>query len=202
MLTHLIQSEWIGRFNSANCVLPPRSAWRLYVGAASAKSFGMMKRSCCVCWAVLALIVFCLESISASGAIVCVGPSATGNGSGVDWNNLKAWSGTPSRGDTWYLVDGGYAGKTLNTAHSGTTVITIKKATVAEHGGISTGWSDTLGDGQATMPSLTIQTGYWVVDGQQRNESNWFDESAYGIAVIRTSVSEGQAVFISNGANG
>jgi hypothetical protein len=111
---------------------------------------------------VLALFV----GINAFGATYCVGPASTGNGSGADWNNLKGWSSAPVRGDTWYLVDGTYAGRTFNTANSGTTDITIKKATVASHGGINTGWDNTLGDGQATIGALRIDTSYWTIDGQ------------------------------------
>ena len=97
----------------------------------------------------------------------CVGPAATGTGSGVDWNNLKAWTDTPVRGDTWYLIDGNYAGKTFSVATSGTTLITIKKATIADHAGIATGWVNSLGNGSANFNAqIKFTTSYWVFDGQ------------------------------------
>jgi hypothetical protein len=111
-----------------------------------------------------------------------VGSAATGSGSGADWSNQKAWSGTPTRGDTWYLADGTYATKTFSVAVSGTTLITIKKATVADHGGISTGWVDTMGDGQATFSGHVIfNTSYWVFDGASHGSTLWSTTSSdYG----------------------
>lgn len=117
----------------------------------------------------LAFAILFLLVVPAEAATYCVGPSATGSGSGADWSNLKAWSATPVRGDTWLLVDGSYSAKTLSVANSGTTLITIQKATVASHGGISTGWSDTLGDGVADFGKLTISSSYWTINGVNGN---------------------------------
>lgn len=86
------------------------------------------------------------------------------------------------RGDTIWVGDGSYAAITLNKAASGTTPITIKKATVASHG-TSTGWSNTFADGQATISRITMVSNYWVVDGQTRNESDWSNTSAYGFRI-------------------
>jgi len=146
-----------------------------------------MKRSFCVYC--LAVLVSLAPSLTAYAAILCVGPTATGNGSGSDWNNLKAWSGTPSRGDTWYLVDGDYSGKTFNVVNSGATLITIKKATVANHGGISEGWNDTLGDGQAAFSgALNFNSSYWVFDGQfGGGPGDW--DGTYGFQVTETGAS-------------
>jgi hypothetical protein len=109
---------------------------------------------------------------------VCVGPSATGNGSGADWNNLKAWSSTPARGETWYLVDGTYPGRTFDTAESGSTLIAIKKATVEDHGTIATGWTDAIGDGQATFTgTIWFGSSNWVFDG---NRGAGTDGTSYG----------------------
>ena len=74
---------------------------------------------------------------------------ATGKNDGSDWVN--AHSALPSvlvRGDTYYLADGSYGGYTFDDANSGTTAITIKKATVSDHG-TDVGWSSSYGDGQA-----------------------------------------------------
>ncbi|HOX56472.1 MAG TPA: hypothetical protein PLC99_06240 [Verrucomicrobiota bacterium] len=102
---------------------------------------------------------------TAFGATYCVGPSPTGSGSGADWNNLKAWSSTPVRGDTWYLVGGTYAAKTLGTAASGSTLITIKKATASNYTDVSaTGWSSSYAT-PASIGGLTIGSSYWLIDG-------------------------------------
>src|ERR1039457_4635384 len=90
--------------------------------------FGMVP----VRFRVVRVFVWLLCVSLCEGATYCVGPSATGNGSGSDWNNMKAWSSTPSRGDVWYLCGGIYTGKTFSTASSGSTVITIKKAVASD----------------------------------------------------------------------
>ncbi len=112
-------------------------------------------------------------------AMVHVGSSATGDGLGGNWDNQAAWSSlTFTRGNEYYLADGTYAGKTLNTAVSTTSYIKICKATVSTvstvpdgcstaHGS-DTGWSSTYGDGQATFSSgFSITTSYWIFDGQR-----------------------------------
>lgn len=123
----------------------------------------------------LAVLITCLVlSLPARAADRAVGPTATGNGSGSDWNNIAAWSFfTPVRGDTYYIASGTYtdATRTFTTAASGTTLIIIKKATIAEHGP-ATGWSDSLGIGPANFIQdstsgnvMEFTTSYWTVDG-------------------------------------
>src|SRR5262245_5014430 len=112
------------------------------------------------------LLVLWVVPAWATNFAVC--PSATGSGNGSDWNNCAAWSSlSPARGsgNTYYLADGSYGSKTLSTAQSGSTVITLKKAIEADHGP-SIGWVSTLGDGTASMGVLTINSGYWTIDGQ------------------------------------
>src|SRR5262245_48017532 len=113
--------------------------------------------------ALIKTFAFLALTISAGAATLCVGPSATGNGSGSDWNNKIAWSTTLVRGNTYYLETGSYSGKTLSVANSGSSYIIIKKATVADHG-TSTGWVDSMGTGQAVFAyNITITTGFWVL---------------------------------------
>lgn len=116
------------------------------------------------------IILLCLYAampITSMAAIVCVGPSATGSGSGNDWNNQAVWSSvTLTRGNTYYLADGTYGGRTLSTANSGTTLITILKAIESDHG-TATGWTSTFGDGQASFTGpININSSYWTIDGQ------------------------------------
>jgi hypothetical protein len=114
-------------------------------------------------WGVVAMLFFALN---ADAAYVCIGPSATGSGSGADWSNQKAWSSaTFTRGDTNFVADGSYSGKTISTAVSGSSYVVIQKATVANHG-TATGWSDTMGDGQALFTGqLNWTTSYHIFDG-------------------------------------
>ena len=124
-------------------------------------------------WVVLLLGTFLFMSLTAQGANICVGPSASGNGSGSDWNNIMAWNGTPARGDTWYLENGSYSSQTFSVATSGSTLITIKKATVADHG-TSTGWSDAMAGQSLFTGEIGFESSYWVFDGQTGGGAgNW-----------------------------
>lgn len=113
-----------------------------------------------------------------------VRPGAAGKNDGSDW--INAYSALPSslvRGDTYYLANGSYGARTFSDPNSGTSVITIKKATEADHG-TNVGWSSTYGDGQAVFSSWRIYTDYYVFDGQRRN-ADWYTgaSSQYGIRV-------------------
>jgi hypothetical protein len=131
------------------------------------------------------LVLLVIFSSSALAANVCAGPSASGNGSGNDWNNLFGFNtGTLVRGDTYYLADGNYASRSFSTPASGATLITIKKATEADHGP-ATGWSSTYGDGQAVFRApLLFASNYWVLNGQTRTGLR----SGYGIKVDNNTV--------------
>lgn len=130
------------------------------------------------------LCVLCLSAGLAEAANRYVRPDATGRNDGTDWVN--AYTSLPSalvRGDTYYLADGSYGARTFADPLSGSAVITIKKATSGDHGS-AVGWLAGYGDGQAIFDSvIRFESGYYVFDGQSRNESNWFDGSAYGIRV-------------------
>lgn len=127
---------------------------------------------------ILGLLVAC----SAFGASHCVLPSGSGSQSGADWNN--AYSGLPTtlvRGDTYYIGAGSYPAYTFNTALSGSTLITVQRATVASHG-TATGWNNTF-DGQVTFAySLSFSTGFWLLDGQTGSN---FLFSSYGFVVAQ-----------------
>jgi hypothetical protein len=133
----------------------------------------------------LVAMVVCGSSMSAEAqGVFCVRAGATGSGSGSDWNNAYAsLPATLQRGATYYVADGAYAGYMFDDAESGTTVITIKKATVADHG-TSAGWSNAYGDGTATFNgSLNFARDYYVVNGVTRNESAWKSQ-VYGFRVV------------------
>jgi len=90
---------------------------------------------------------------------------ASGDNSGLDWEN--AYTQLPAalmRGETYYLADGSYGLYTFDDPVSGTQVITVRKATVADHG-TDTGWQDGYGDGVAEFQQIMITTGYFDLDG-------------------------------------
>jgi hypothetical protein len=88
-----------------------------------------------------------------------------------------------SRGDTIYVADGSYGSVTFDKAVSGTTTITVKKATASDHG-TETGWLSTYGDGQATFTKLTVASNYWIVDGQGSNPTGGdFSTATYGFRI-------------------
>jgi hypothetical protein len=131
----------------------------------------------------LLTIAISLLSASSFAASHCVREAASGDNDGTDWDN--AYTELPAsltRGDTYYVADGTYDSYTLDDNESGTAVITIKKATAADHGP-ATGWSAGYG-GQAVWNSLfRIKRSNVVFDGVYRNESDWFDGDAYGFKI-------------------
>ena len=128
-----------------------------------------------------------------------VRPGATGSNNGTDWTN--AYLSLPSalvRGDTYYVAAGSYPAHTFGDPQSGTLTITVKKATAADHGTAS-GWQATYGTGQATFNSvIQFQTGYYVLDGQTRNEADWFDGASYGFRINHNN--QDQNIVISGGS--
>jgi hypothetical protein len=124
------------------------------------------------------LLIFSASVTQCFAACHAVGPSAAGNGSGSDWSNrMNKLPGTLQRGDTYYLMDGSYGSYSMNTANSGTTPITVKKAQSYDFGrssdgcsnDISAGWnSGTMGSGQAIFTNFgnnCATCGYFTLDG-------------------------------------
>jgi len=129
---------------------------------------------CAVPTAVLADTCYVRDGGTATGSSGCAA-------SGGNWNIANAYDQMPTtiRGNTYLVAAGTYNGFTLNTANSGTTLITIKKATVASHG-TSTGWLDSYAATRANFGQVLTYTDYVLIDGVTRNESNWNDGAAYG----------------------
>lgn len=144
-------------------------------------------------------IAFILSALTASAANLCVSVSSSGGATGADWNNALGASFTPVRGNTYYVSDGAYGSKTWSTAVSSTALITIKKATVADHV-TATGWSDTMGDGQAVWTGWSVTTAYWTFDGQAGGgPGSWV--SGYGFKISNPSYSDGAHLLDSGGNN-
>ena len=118
----------------------------------------------------LSLILF---SASSPAANHYIRSAATGPGDGTDWTDSKAWTNLPAtfvRGDTYFVGAGTNYTLSATTAAIGTTLITVKKPTVADHG-TATGWSDTYATATAYFIPRTINYGimiaasYFVLDG-------------------------------------
>jgi len=129
---------------------------------------------------------------------------AAGTNNGTNWMNAWedmddiAWASV-TRGDTIYVADGNYAIPTLTKAESGSSIIEIRKACTTGTGdgahGTETGWVDTYGDGTANWPACQewlFYTGYWTINGVFRDESNWYDDTAYGFRFVKTSAGQRQ----------
>ncbi|MHB9030025.1 MAG: right-handed parallel beta-helix repeat-containing protein, partial [Candidatus Latescibacterota bacterium] len=125
---------------------------------------------------------------SAFGADHYVRQGAAGRNNGSDWTN--AWTQLPNtlvRGDAYYIADGTYAPYVFDDPASGTTKITIKKATPNNHG-TSTGWINQYGDGQALFTGSgnvwNVCTSHWVFDGVSAAN----DTSGHGFKLYPTAV--------------
>lgn len=130
--------------------------------------------------------LFCL---SAQAATHYVRQGATGS-TGNDWVN--AYTDLPAtlvRGDTYYVAGGSYGSHSFNDTQSGSTVITVKKATVADHG-TATGWSDSYGTSQALFSgNFVFYTGYYTIDGNGSFTIPSKNTTDYGIRIANTSTS-------------
>lgn len=103
---------------------------------------------------------------------------ASGANNGTSWtdawedlSDVGDWSSSGiARGDTVYVAYGIYnwdsQGSDLDIPVSGTTLITIKKATVVDHG-TETGWNDSYATGGPGrfLYQFKISTSYWHIDG-------------------------------------
>lgn len=147
-------------------------------------------------WSTLGICFFFLFFVPITEAANrYVRAGATGAADGTDWNNAYATlPATLTRGDTYYVADGSYGAYTFDDAVSGTTVITIQRATVANHG-TDVGWSNTYADGQTAFGQLTFMRSFYVIDGMTRNENDWQDVASYGLRVsnVRASTGDGSS---------
>ena len=149
---------------------------------------------------IIIILVFLILTVPGWAANYTVSPSGSGSENGSDWDNTIGWdtiSFSRGTGNTYYLMEGSYSGKTLSTAVSGSYVITIKKCGTGDGTceNIS-GYTSSEHDGQAVFTSgLTWTTNYWVFDGATRNENDWSDSTAYGFYVDGGTNGNGYKLF-------
>jgi hypothetical protein len=132
-----------------------------------------------------------------------VSSGAAGANNGNDWAN--AWTALPAtlqRGHTYYIADGSYGGYTFDDAVSGSQYITIRKATVVDHG-TSIGWQDSYGDGEAVFTStgtvwnLAPGAKYYHVDGQVGD-----GKEGYGIRLFSTAGRDSSTALVRTDTSG
>ena len=131
---------------------------------------------------ILLLTIFFLGTVNTEAANRYVRAGTSGSANGTDWTN--AYTSLPAslvRGDTYYIASGSYGSYTFDDAVSGTTLITIKKATIADHG-TATGWLDSFATGQAVWTGWTLNSSYLTIDGQTGGGPSAWD-TGHGIAV-------------------
>lgn len=130
------------------------------------------------------------------------GPASSGANTGADWANVWDFdSVTFVRGDTYWIMGGTYSRSSLPTL-SGTSLVTITKATTANHG-TDTGWSglsEAQRTGQAVFPGIfTVSMSYVLIDGQFSllNPTAYVaqDTSTYGIKINYTGTSAHNGVL-------
>src|SRR5579872_15244 len=140
------------------------------------------------------LILVILSATRSFAANHFVRSAATGNGSGSDWTN--AYKDLPNkliRGVVYYVSSGNYGKHTFNDADSGTLVIEVRAATVADHG-TSVGWNDSFmgmakfqasGSCTAFDDVFEFDTDYYVINGNNRTarDSTWKTSSNYLIRI-------------------
>ena len=118
------------------------------------------------------LIVLAASAAEATNRHVSAGGSGSRDGS--DWSNAcDGFTGACSpaslvRGDVYFVADGDYTAYgplTFTKPASSTLRIWIKKAIATDHGSAA-GWTDAMGNGQATFDKITFGSPYWTWDGQ------------------------------------
>lgn len=153
----------------------------------------------------LSLLLFCVLSTASvpglEAANYYVRAGAAGRNDGSDWNH--AWTTMPEtleRGATYYIADGVYSSYTFNDAELGGEYITVKKASVREHG-TDVGWDPVYGDGTAEFSPLSITTGYWIIDGSYRASK----DSGHGFRISISGEQGGRVqehgITVANGSN-
>jgi hypothetical protein len=157
---------------------------------------------------VILFLTLCVPAYAADQILYvrdCDGDSSCGTGAGTSWTNpydtLDSAESAVDRASYdavyIYVADGSYAATTFNASASGTKMVYIKKATVAEHG-TATGWDNSYGDGQATINGqVNFASNYWTLDGVSRTT----EISGHGIKIIGATGSNTYNVYIDPGDN-
>lgn len=147
----------------------------------------------------ITLALLLLGTVQASNHLVLSSASGTQSGAAADgwanaYTNLPA---TLTRGDTYYIGDGTYTGHVFNETLSGTNLVSVAKATLADHV-TETGWSNSYTN-QATFTSASydtfqLSTSYILINGGYGTSTN-----THGFKVLSTGTGDGEIIGISSG---
>jgi len=140
------------------------------------------------------------------GANHYVRQGASGNGS--DWTNACAdFSGSCAigslvRGDTYYVAAGTYlsGGANWSRGESGTSVITIKRATATDHG-TDTGWNNSFDAPVTWGPRWLFNSGYWTFEGVTGRSVPFSEAQPYGFSMSDNGTSGSALIEINSGSN-
>jgi hypothetical protein len=111
--------------------------------------------------------------VSAPANALYVRAGASGSGDGSDWANAcPGFSGTCApvsmkRNSTYYVASGDY-GSGVDFNAPGIGLITIRKATVSNHG-TDSGWQASYGAGPARFGGWTFSSSGYFLDGSERS---------------------------------
>jgi hypothetical protein len=131
----------------------------------------------------LILILLCFASPVLAQTTNYVRAGATGANNGSDWENaFTSLPATLDRGEV-YMVAGDVTGTdyTFNDANSGTTLIWVLAATVANHG-TDTGWNDAYAGTATWSGEWSFTTDYYFISGQTRDSTTWTNSYGFRIA--------------------
>lgn len=146
--------------------------------------------------AVTLMVVAVLSAKYSNSSDYYIRAGAAGTNSGTDWTNaFPAFPSSYSRGDTYYIASGTYAGNVnIVSSESGSAWIFFKKAIVSTHG-TTTGWNDSYAKGQAVINGrLYIKNSYIDFDGVTGSGN-----SGHGIKVSAGSCSPGGVIQLNSG---
>jgi hypothetical protein len=169
------------------------------IGKTYPGNLAMLSKAGLLLTLILGVLLLASASVQAQ-SLYYVHAGATGNKSGLDWKN--AYTALPSsllRGAIYYIAGGVYPGATFGTPASGSQLITIKKATVSDHG-TNTGWSNDYATQVVFKGAIRFNTSYWVFDGVTGGgPGSW--TSGYGFYIDRTGGADTSGVLKATGVN-
>jgi len=124
--------------------------------------------------------------------------SAGNNSDGLTWTNAytsfanaglhNSVSSSP-RGHKYYVGNGNFGSLSLKNAESGSSVITITKATVADHG-TEEGWTAGLAAQAVLGSGITFLEGYYTIDGNGSHTVPSDNTNDYGFKVSANSYTD------------
>ncbi|MCF7981088.1 MAG: right-handed parallel beta-helix repeat-containing protein, partial [Pseudomonadales bacterium] len=122
-----------------------------------------------------------------SGDAFYISPNGNNSNSGTSWSQaLRNLPSTLQRGAVYYFAGGTYPDYTFDDPASGSAYISIKKATLSDHG-VETGWTSAYANDQAVFGEFSFSGASHVFfDGISPDQTaiRWNNSSASGGSVV------------------